>query len=38
MDLRRFNELDTDGNAASAHYHEDAKADTSVTTMYTDAV
>ncbi|KAF2660270.1 hypothetical protein K491DRAFT_701670 [Lophiostoma macrostomum CBS 122681] len=38
MDLRRFNELDTGGNAAGAHYHEDASADTTVTTMYKEAV
>ncbi|KAF2184153.1 hypothetical protein K469DRAFT_727748 [Zopfia rhizophila CBS 207.26] len=38
MDLRRFNELDTNGGAAGAHYHEDARHDTSITTMYDDAV
>ncbi|KAF2114005.1 hypothetical protein BDV96DRAFT_495126 [Lophiotrema nucula] len=38
MDLRRFNELDTTGTTAAAHYHEDARADTSVGTMFEDAV
>ncbi|KAF2822927.1 hypothetical protein CC86DRAFT_372710 [Ophiobolus disseminans] len=37
MDLRRLEELDTSGNAKSAHYHEDAQGDTSVGTMYRDA-
>ena len=38
MDLRRLNELDTSGGAAGAHYHEDAKGDPTVSTMYEDAV
>ncbi|KAF2263286.1 hypothetical protein CC78DRAFT_581696 [Lojkania enalia] len=38
MDLRRFTELDMDGARAGAHHHEDARADTSVSTMYDDAV
>ncbi|KAF2677489.1 hypothetical protein K458DRAFT_436606 [Lentithecium fluviatile CBS 122367] len=37
MDLRRLNELDTSGGAAAAHYHEDARADVSVTNMYDGA-
>jgi hypothetical protein len=37
MDLRRLEELDTSGGAAGAHYHEDARADVSVTSMYADA-
>jgi hypothetical protein len=37
MDLRRLEELDTSVAAKGAHYHEDAKADTSVSTMYKDA-
>ncbi|KAF2464276.1 uncharacterized protein BDR25DRAFT_361780 [Lindgomyces ingoldianus] len=36
-DLRRSNELDTGANAAGAHYHEDARQDTSIDTMYDDA-
>ncbi|KAF2251614.1 hypothetical protein BU26DRAFT_602157 [Trematosphaeria pertusa] len=38
VELRRCNELDTSGNGAGAHYHEDARGDTSVTTMYADSV
>ncbi|KAF2004039.1 hypothetical protein P154DRAFT_459720 [Amniculicola lignicola CBS 123094] len=37
MDLRRFNELDTSAGSASAHYHEDARPDPSLGTMYDDA-
>lgn len=38
MDLRRFEELDTSGVGAGAHYHEDAlKQETSVGTIYRDA-
>lgn len=36
MDLRRFNELDTGASAAAAHYHEDARGDTSVTMTLAD--
>ncbi|KAK7181294.1 hypothetical protein PSPO01_12588 [Paraphaeosphaeria sporulosa] len=38
MDLRRLEELDTSGSAASAHYHDDAKGDTTVASMYNDTV
>ncbi|KAL1606440.1 hypothetical protein SLS60_003844 [Paraconiothyrium brasiliense] len=38
MDLRRFEELDTSGSAAGAHYHDDAKGDTTVASMYNDTV
>jgi hypothetical protein len=38
MDLRRLEELDTSGTAAGAHYHDDAKGDTTVASMYTDTV
>lgn len=38
MDLRRFEEMDTSGIDAAAHYHEDARGDTTVTSMYADAV
>ncbi|KAJ4290628.1 hypothetical protein N0V90_010846 [Kalmusia sp. IMI 367209] len=38
MDLRRFEELDTSVSAAGAHYHEDARGDTSVASMYNDTV
>ena len=38
MDLRRFEELDTSGSAAGAHYHEEAKGDTTVASMYNDTI
>jgi hypothetical protein len=37
MDLRRLEELDTSGESRSAHYHEDAQADASVSSMYQGA-
>jgi hypothetical protein len=37
MDLRRFEEMDTSGSAASAHYHEEAKGDPSVGDMYRES-
>jgi len=37
MDLRRLEELDTSLESKSAHVHEDALGDTTVTTMYQDA-
>jgi hypothetical protein len=37
MDLRRLEELDTSMVSKQTHHHEDAVADTSVSTMYQDA-
>ncbi|PVH96744.1 hypothetical protein DM02DRAFT_598745 [Periconia macrospinosa] len=37
MDLRRFEELDTSGTAANAHYHDASKLDPSVTDLYVES-
>jgi hypothetical protein len=37
MDLRRLEELDTGKGSAGEHVHEDARVDTTVSTMYQGA-